>query len=141
MNKIPLLIDNATKGSGYTPICTPVLNSYVCIKLGIKDGAYQSQVIYQFAHELTHFVFFSLCGLQKELAGTLEEAVCSAGSLVFVKMFFPQDLERFKASLSGSKHLGYQQGARLAEAIKYDPDVFKNLVLQTAKSLDPSGRT
>lgn len=60
-------IDNATKGSGHTPIITPVLGKYLIIKLDIENGFQESVIAYQFSHELMHYVFYAIKGLIKNL--------------------------------------------------------------------------
>ena len=67
MDKHPLLIDNATCGSGYTPIITPVLGRYLIIKLNIKDFSNRERIIFQVSHELCHYVFYSYLGLKKRM--------------------------------------------------------------------------
>ena len=54
--------DNGTANCGYTPIITPILKEYLIIKLGIDDFRNVKKIIFQFAHELTHYVFFCLKG-------------------------------------------------------------------------------
>ena len=48
---IGLYVDNATSGSGATPIITPVLNQILVIKLCISSDSPEAQIAYQFAHE------------------------------------------------------------------------------------------
>lgn len=114
MQKYPLLIDNAIIGSGHTPIITPILNKYLIIKMHIKDGKEVGQTIFQLAHELTHLIFFSYLGLDKERADDYEEGLCSAVSLALVLKFTPNEIERFKNSLLHSSHKGYQSGVQIA---------------------------
>lgn len=47
MNRIDFYVDNATKDSGYTPICTPVLGRLFVIKLGIHPQDSEERIIYQ----------------------------------------------------------------------------------------------
>lgn len=48
---IDLYIDNATAGSGCTPIITPVLGKILVMKLGISNESQKGQIAFQFAHE------------------------------------------------------------------------------------------
>lgn len=63
MSAIPLLIDNGTHNTGYAPIITLVWGSGLIIKLNITDGIDKARIIYQSAHEFTHYIFYSLAGL------------------------------------------------------------------------------
>ncbi|SDN85830.1 hypothetical protein [Acetanaerobacterium elongatum] len=127
MLKIDLYIDNAlydkqTKEnsmSGYTPITTLICSKYIVIKLNISDFSQTSQIIYQFAHELCHYVFYSIYGIDKPKGDNNEEAICSAMSLCTIKSLYPQNLEHWKEhvrSLSNIYGLGYP----IAEELNYD---------------------
>lgn len=130
MMKYPLLIDNATSGSGPTPIITPILNKYLIIKLGITDGLEVGQTVFQLAHELTHLVFFSYLGLDKTRADDYEEGLCSAVSLAFVLKFNPNDLQRFSNSLLNSDYVGYQSGFQIAIDHGFSIESLKNTILK-----------
>lgn len=53
------------RGSGYTPITIPVLSRLVIIKLGIDNFLDVEKIIYQFSHELCHFIYYCLYGLRE----------------------------------------------------------------------------
>lgn len=120
MNRVPFYVDNATADSGYTPICTPVLRKVVVIKLGIYSNDDEAKVAYQFAHELTHVVFWGQFGFDKPPANDDEEAICTAAALSIVRMLYPNRFEAFKRSAMGHIYLGYRKGAELAEELSYE---------------------
>ena len=129
LNKVPFSVDNATADLGYTPINTVVLNKIVVIKLGIKPDDYGAKVAYQFAHELTHVVFKAYFGINKPYAGEDEEMICTASALTVVKNIYPNELYRFIKTASSSDNIGYQNGVPLADAISYDMEKIKDLIL------------
>lgn len=51
IDDLPWYIDNATAGSGCTPIITPVLGKILVMKLGISNESQKGQIAFQFAHE------------------------------------------------------------------------------------------
>lgn len=120
MNKIPFLVDNATAGSGYTPICTPVLGKIVIIKLNINNEDEEEKIVYQFAHELTHVVFTSYLGINKPKANEEEEALCTATALIALKKLYPNAFfkyERYTATLVNN---AYREGVVIAKSFAYD---------------------
>lgn len=135
MNTYPLYIDNAVQCSGHVPIITPILNRFICIKLGIEDGKNRPQIAFQLAHELTHYVFYCLVGLNKSHAETLEETICSAASLLFVELLYPNEIQRYRTHLNASQVEGYRAGVQLAEVIKNDFRQFKSIVFSVAEKL------
>ena len=134
MNKVKLYVDNATEGSGYTPICTPVLEELVVIKLGIYPGDSEAKIAYQFVHELTHFVFYCLCGLNKAFADEEEEAICTAASLIMIKLLYPQYLSTYTKHVRGLSNNGYRKGANLATQLNYDINALKRIIEQKSSS-------
>lgn len=128
MNSIDLLIDNATEGSGYTPIITPVLGKYLIIKLDIENGFQESVIAYQFSHELMHYVFYAIQGLDKEKANAEEESICSAASLILVKELYPEDFLSNYAHVKNLKEEEYRKGAEVAEGVEFDFKKLKELV-------------
>lgn len=120
MNKIPFLVDNATAGSGYTPICTPVLGKIVIIKLNINNEDEEEKIVYQFAHELTHIVFKSYLGIDKPKANEEEESLCTAAALIALKKLYPNAFlkyERYTATLVNDS---YREGVLIAKSFAYD---------------------
>ena len=95
MSKIDLYVDNGIKSTGYTPITTVILKKYIIIKLGIEDFSNVEQIVYQFAHELCHYVFFSLKGLNRTKAEIQEENICSAMSLILIKRLYPNSINKW----------------------------------------------
>lgn len=128
MSRIDLYIDNATSYSGYTPITTVILNKYIIIKLGICDFSNTEQIVYQFAHELCHYVFYSLKVLNKEKANMIEENICSAMSLVIINALFPNNISKWTSYVSNLKNEKYKFGAYIARNIDFDITKLKNLI-------------
>ena len=130
MHKYPLLIDNATMGSGYTPKITPVLDKFLIIKLGIVDGKSIGQTIFQFAHELTHLVFYYYLGLDKTHADDIEESLCSAVSIALVKKLKPNEVSIFTKSLLNADYQGYKDGVKVVKDHNFSFDELKNTILE-----------
>lgn len=57
MFKIPLYVDNATEMSGHTPIITPILGKYLCIKLGVKSFADTKEIIFSVCTRIVSLCF------------------------------------------------------------------------------------
>ena len=134
MSKIPLLVDNATEMSGYTPITTPVLGQYLCIKLGIKNFLDTSKIVFQFAHELCHYVFYSLLGLDKSFANDLEESICTAMSLCILKDFY-SNIQSHIDYIKGHENLGYKNGIDIAESVNYKSSELSLIILKEAENV------
>ena len=133
MEKIDLYIDNAINNtkSGYTPIITPVLRKYLIIKLNIEDFSKEQQIVYQFSHELCHYVFYVLKGINKEIANTVEENICSAMSLIMIKMLFSQDVfEYWLNYVKGLTDKNYKGGYDIAKEVKFDINKLKQKIYQ-----------
>lgn len=126
LDKICFLVDNAQEasGSGYTPITTPVLNKFCVIKLCIRNDDSEVKICFQFAHELMHLVFFSYYGISKPRAGIAEESICSAASLLAIKMLYPNSLNEYIMYVAGLDNEGYKKGMEVAVECDYD---FNNL--------------
>lgn len=120
MESIDLYIDNATSGSGYTPNITVVHRKYLILKLGVGKDSLESQIAFQVAHELMHYVFYAKKGLDKKKAGPEEEAVCSAASLCIIKLIYPLEFEWYYNYVCGLENEGYRKGALIADQIQYD---------------------
>lgn len=128
MQKIDLYIDNATNNSGYTPIITPVLNKYLIIKLGISEKSDLAMIVYQFAHELTHFIFYTYYGLDKPRATEMEETVCTATSLIAIKNICPDDFDRYCQHVSILVNESYRNGLNLALEVNFDLGLIKKKI-------------
>ena len=122
MIKFPLFVDNATSGSGYTPITIPVLRKFVIIKLRIENFVDVERIIYQFSHELCHFIYYCLYGIDKKLADEKEEAICSAMSLCCLK-YFGKNIDGWNNHVKSLEREGYRNG--YFEALSVDFDVLK----------------
>ncbi len=130
MHKYPLLIDNALSGSGHTPIITPILGKYLIIKTRVKDGNYQGQIIFQFSHELTHLVFYSHLGLQKEKADNTEESLCTAASLCALKLLCPENLSCQINYLEELTNVSYKKGIQIAKDYGFSLKTLKDAILK-----------
>lgn len=130
MYKYPLLIDNALSGSGYVPIITPILGKYLIIKTGIEDGNYQGQIIFQLSHELTHLVFYSHLGLQKEKVDNPEESLCTAASLCALKLLCLENLSCQINHLKKSTNVGYKKGIQIAKDHCFSLMILKDTILK-----------
>lgn len=130
MQKYPLLIDNAISGSGYTPIITPVLDRFIIIKLSIEDGLNRGMTIFQVAHELTHLVFYSLLGLNKEKASDEEESLCTAASLCLAAILVPNQLEHYINHVINLQYTGYKKGAAVAIKHNFSLLKMKNIIFE-----------
>lgn len=130
MGRLDLYVDNATSGSGYTPITTVILKKYITIKLGINNFKNEEQTVYQFSHELCHYVFYSLKGINKEKANREEENICSAMSLVVINMLFPKSTEKWTIHVANLKNNNYNKGAEIAQQIDYDIVKLKHKIYQ-----------
>lgn len=130
MDKYDLYVDNATENSGYTPIITIILQKYVSIKLGISIKSSRSTIAFQFAHELTHFVFYSYFGLNKPQANYMEETICTAASLIVIRMLFPTEFVDWDNYVRHLEKEYYKQGADYAERLEYNLENLKNKIIE-----------
>lgn len=130
MSRIPVYIDNATDiMSGHTPIITPILGKYLCIKLNIDNFLDTQKIIFQFAHELCHYVFYSLKGLDKSFADNYEESVCTAMSLCILKDFIG-DITKWVDYVSNLKNIGYRNGAQVAKEIDFNSQQLSRRIIE-----------
>ena len=120
MDKIGVLVDNATKGSGLTPIITPVLQRFLVIKLGIEDFSNTEQIIFQFSHELCHYVFYALQGLDKKRANIIEENICTAMSLAIISLLCPESLEKYVTYVENLSDINYNLGVKISKQYHFD---------------------
>lgn len=130
MTKIDLYIDNATQNSGYTPITTIILKKYIIIKLGISNFAKREQIVFQFSHELCHYVFYALKGLDKEKADSIEENICTAMSLIMINKIFPDSIESWKSYVSKLTNENYNKGTKIAEENDFDINKLKEKIYE-----------
>jgi len=105
---------------------------YLVIKLSIYDFIHDCSVAVQMAHELTHYVIYTVMGLDKEKADFEEESLCTAMSLMFVKRYNPEFYEfhvDFIKRKYGEKH-PYYNGIYVAEEFLYDiPKLAKEIFI------------
>lgn len=128
MNSIDLLIDNSTRGSGYTPNITPILCKYLIIKLNIKKEDTESNIIFQIAHELMHYVFYAIKGINKEMADEREESICTAASLIAIKEFYQQEFPLYYNHVKNLENKAYRKGAQIAESVEFNFQKLKELI-------------
>lgn len=115
-----LYVDNVACNSGYTPITTLVFRKYIIIKLHIDPADPAEKIAFQFAHELTHYVYYIKYGLIKEKADDNEETVCTAASLIYLHDVMPENFTLYNDYVKSLEHAGYRNGAALAEQTGYD---------------------
>lgn len=128
MNRIPFYVDNAISNSnvdfnsysGQTPISTPVLERIIVIKLNIHPTATEAEITFQFAHELTHVVFWDYFGFEKPFATDEEESICTAVSLIMIKKLYPSFLEKYEQHIDNLSYVGYRNGLKVAQETSYD---------------------
>ena len=128
LKNVRFYVDNATANSGYTPINTLVLGRIVVIKLGIKPNDCEAQIVYQFAHELTHVVFRSYFGIEKQYATDLEESICTAAALIVIKNIYPDDINNYEQITLSESEAKYRNGVPLAKEVSYDMKKIKSLI-------------
>jgi len=129
MTRIDLYVDNAISMTGHTPIVTPILKKYLIIKLGVDDFSNSEKTVFQFAHELCHYVFYSLKGFDKEKSTDREESVCAAMSLVFIKTMFPNNLDAWKHCLLNSENKGYRLGVKVASDVNFEIMKLRDIII------------
>lgn len=127
MSRIDLYIDNAVghETTGWTPIITPILQKYLIIKLGVSNFSYKEQTAFQFSHELCHYVFYSVKGLDKTFADDREENICAAMSLIIIRELFPESFDLYYDYVAGLSDEAYSLGAGLATEMHYDINMLK----------------
>jgi hypothetical protein len=124
MTKYPLYIDNCNSiensNCGYTPIITPVLKQILVIKLGVNDFGNIAMIIYQLAHELCHYVFYSIHGITRAKANEEEEIICTAMSLIILKILCePHVFETYCNHVKALTVSYYRKGYYLAEELEF----------------------
>lgn len=128
LDRLPLFVDNCTKDGGYTPTSYVVLDSFVLIKLKISDFTRREQITYQCAHEMTHFTYRCLIGLNKKTANVYEESICSAMSLCFLYGNCA-NFNSWCEHVKGLKHEGYRKGYEVAEKVNFSPYKLRDKIL------------
>ena len=134
MSKVELFLDNATQDSGYTPTITPIFNKYLIIKLGISDFSKNELIVYQFSHELCHYVFYSLAGLDKEAADSEEENICSAMSLIVLNLLFPENIGFWISYVSNLDNSNYNKGVKIANECNFDINYLTEKIMKVCKN-------
>lgn len=130
MNQVPLYVDNATNNSGYTPITTVCLNKIVIVKLGIGSADDGAKVVFQFAHELMHVVFYAIKGLGKTHADGREESICTAASLMAIKEIYPERFDEYFRYVNCLENVNYRLGAQVATNIGFSWEELLRLAKQ-----------
>lgn len=130
--RIPLYIDNSTAGSGHTPMASVVLQKYVTIKLNIADFSRTEQIAYQFAHEMTHFTYRCLLGINKKPATVYEESICSAMSLCFLHGK-ARNFEAWCEHVRKLQNEGYRKGYDVALACNFSVEKLRDKLLAELK--------
>lgn len=133
MKKYDLFIDNATRSSGYTPCITVLLEKHLTIKLGIEDFSNREQIAYQLSHELCHYVFYTLKGLDREKADVKEENICSAMSLVIINLLFPEKINKWIRHVNNLEDKNYNNGVVIAIECNFDINILKNKIFEVCK--------
>lgn len=134
MSKVELFLDNATQNSGYTPVIIPLFNNYLIIKLGISDFSKSEQIVYQFSHELCHYVFYSIIGLDKEPADSEEENICSAMSLIILNRLFPENISSWILYASSLSDSNYNKGVKIANECNFDINYLKERIIKVCEN-------
>lgn len=130
MNEYDLYIDNATENSGYVPFITIILSKYIIIKLGIYENDSKGKIALQFAHELTHYVFYSYFGLNKPVANCEEETICTAASLIVIRDLFPNEFNIQNVHVKSLTEECYRRGAEYAESLDYSLEKLKDKIME-----------
>lgn len=136
MSRFDLYVDNVYTGggndsnTGHTPIITPVLGKFLIIKLGILDFSNYACTIYQFAHELCHYVFYSLSGLDKKQADDKEESICCAMSLFAISQLCPERLSEYENYTSNHEYYGYSAGYGVIQDFEYNGEPLSQEIIK-----------
>ena len=133
MKKYDLYLDNALEMTGHAPMIIPVLQKYLFIKLHIKNFSDYEKIAYQFSHELCHYVFYSIIGINKKMADCTEENLCSAMSLVILHMLYPDTYQEWEEYVENLDDFNYNRGAYVAKKINYDINALKDIIYMKCK--------
>lgn len=134
LNKVPFYVDNNIFNPK-APISTSVLKKFVIITLRIDCNACEAQISYQFAHELTHVVFWVYWGFNKKHATDIEEAICTAASLIVIKNMYPDYFDEYVRYTASLDNIGYRNGVPLAKKICYDMEKIKYMIKNFPREL------
>ena len=118
----PIIIDNIDgRCSGYAPVAVPFFGLVLCIKLRQNRTYDKCSIVFEYAHELTHAMFFYELGINKFDADTDEEAICTAMSLICVKKLMDKDSNRLPQFESIVKNNSkYRAGYALVRECEYN---------------------
>ena len=98
------------------------------IKLGIDKFSNKEQIVYQFAHELCHYVFYALKGLDKKIADNEEENICSAMSLILINILFSNQISLWISHVNRLKDEMYNKGGIIAKECNFDINKLKEKI-------------
>ena len=133
VDKYDLFIDNATSGSGHTPVCVPILKKYILIKLHVSDFSDKDIIIYQYSHELLHYISYAINGLLYKDHLDEEEQLASACSLIMLKEYNSKRFDYFCSYVSNLEDKNYKQGTKLAEKLNFDIYKLKDILYKLYK--------
>ncbi|MCH5159717.1 MAG: hypothetical protein J1F66_02575 [Clostridiales bacterium] len=128
LDRLPLYVDNSTKGGGYTPITDVVLHQHITIKLCIGDFSDVEEITYQFAHEMCHFTYRCLLGINKKNADIYEESICSAMALCFLNGNC-RNFSSWCKHVRTRKYEGYRKGYDIAFECNFDTHKLRDKIL------------
>ena len=75
-----------------------------------------------------HYVYFVKYGLNKPRANDMEEAICTAASLITLYNLYPERFESYNDYVQKLEYNGYRKGAKVATDIKYSMTALKELI-------------
>lgn len=128
LNSVKVFVDNSTQNSGHTPLIAPVLNEILIIRLGLTSNSSKGQVIFQFAHELTHALFYSIYGFDKPKALEKEENICTAVSLMVIEDLCPEELAFFLLYVKNLDEPKYRNGFYLYKKTRKDYNTIIDMI-------------
>lgn len=92
---------------------------------------YESILLFQLSHELTHIVFSIYRNKEdNNKASCLEESICTATSLIMINNYFPKELKSYEDGLI-SESCFYYNGIRIAKRINYDENRLLDLIINS----------
>ncbi len=131
LSKYDLYIDNAKcDNAGYTPTTLKPFNKYVIIKLGIWDFSKEKIIVFQLAHEMCHYVFYALNGLDKKwvIPKFIEENIATSASLIVLNILYPKFKEHWQNYIEKDAKAEYNHGAKIANKLHYNINDLKELI-------------
>lgn len=126
-----LYIDNAKcDNAGYTPTTLKPFNKYVLIKLGVWDFAKEEIIVFQLAHEMCHYIFYTLNGLDNKwiLPKFIEENIATCASLIVLNELYPSTKEFWQEYVNKGEKTYYNRGAKIAKRLNYNINDLKELI-------------